>query len=168
MGTASRCKIYFFSRTLNPVHRARVTNVVWPMAAAALPLKLDAHDQDFGLAGKARSVLKSLCGLRLRVVGVACQVNERVFISEPCILFVTELGYISNHENLRTTNSRQVSKNVDSPRAQQLHQRHSTAPCLSIRVSTPFRNLSLCLDILFIFDLNGGDIFVGWETVLLV
>lgn len=91
------------------------------MAAAALPLKLDAHDQGFDLAGKARSALKTVCDLRLRVVGVACQVNGKVFISEPCIVFVTELGYISNHENLRATNSRQVSKNVDSPSAQQMH-----------------------------------------------
>ena len=32
----------------------------------------------------------------------------------------------------------------------------------------PLRNLSLCLNILFVFDISGGDIFVGWETVLVV
>ena len=69
-------------------------NCFWTMTVAALPLKLDAHDQGFGLVGKARSASKIACGWRLRVVGVACQVNARGFISGACIVFVTELGYI--------------------------------------------------------------------------
>ena len=78
-------------------------------------LKLEVHDQSFGLAGKAGSGLKIVYDLRLMVVGMACQVNGGIFISEPCIVFVTELGYNSNREHLRATNSRQVSKNVDFP-----------------------------------------------------